>query len=246
MSRISVSCFRTLTEFAHGAADDLARRIQSAYGQHGQCRIAIPGGSTPRAAFQQLVSAEMIGRVDWGRIHVFWTDERCVPPDHPSSNFRMGRDILLSHVPIPATQINRIHGELHPEDEVRRYSMVVGDAPMDIVVLGMGSDGHTASLFPGDPEILNTDARVVKTFGPDAPHHRISLTLRTINESHTVCFWVTGKKKADRLARVFRERETGTTSSPAARVSPTGDLVWLLDEAAASKIPMIAKAGHRA
>lgn len=243
MNRVSVSRFRTLTEFARGAADDLARRIQNVCIQRGRCRIAISGGSTPRPAYQQLVRAELIGKIDWDRIHVFWTDERCVPPDHPDSNFRMASEAFLSHVSIPATQIHRMHGEARPEDEAQRYSMIIGDEPMDIVLLGMGTDGHVASLFPGNAETLHANARVIDALGPDAPHHRISLTLRTINESHTVCFWVTGKKKADRVARVFREHQTGINQSPAARVSPSGDLVWLLDEAAAAKLPAIADRG---
>jgi 6-phosphogluconolactonase len=235
--RPATRVFRDLPALVEGAVQDLMARIAAVHATRGSCRIALAGGDTPRQMYQRLAQPDLASRIDWERIEVFWSDERCVPPTDPRSNYRMACDALLSHVPVPATGVHRIDGEAVPEEAARAYEQELGREPLDLVLLGMGADGHVASLFPGRPEATERTRKVVPAQGPKPPPQRISLTLRAINEARAVCFWVANADKADRVADVFDEIESGARMLPAAQVQPaSGELLWLLDATAAGRL----------
>lgn len=218
---------------AGAAIVGLPRAIRLAIAQHGSCNLVLAGGTTPRAAYAGLVDQP----IDWTKVHAWFGDERCVPPDDAASNFKMASDALLSRVGIPAAQVHRIRGELPPHEAAAEYAALLERVRIDIVLLGVGDDGHTASLFPGSPE-LESDALVVATQSPFAPTQRVSLTLRALNSARFVVVLASGLAKAAAVADVFAERAAGRPALPAARVQPThGELTWLVDPAAAALLP---------
>jgi 6-phosphogluconolactonase len=226
--------FADQAALVRGAAEALAAAIGAAIEARGQCRLALAGGSTPRPVYQRL---SLVTSIDWSAVHVFWGDERCVGPDDPSSNYRMACDALLDHVAVPPAQVHRIEAERGGVEAAAAYARVLGAEPLDLVLLGMGDDGHTASLFPGGAEVEERAALAYAARAPVAPHERVTLTLAAINAARAVWFWVVGAGKADRLQEVFTQVASGERVLPAARVAPSsGDLVWFLDEAAAQKV----------
>ncbi|MDX1909506.1 MAG: 6-phosphogluconolactonase [Bacteroidia bacterium] len=209
--------------------------------------IAVSGGSTPRALFQALAKE---AHRDWSHIHLYWVDERCVAPDHADSNYRMTHETLLAHVPIPETNVHRMRGEAEPELEARRYSYlldeilpkVAGLPVFDFVLLGMGADGHTASIFPGNLGLFDMPADVADTcrtaVHPESGQRRVTLTGQVINHSQVIIFHVTGADKADKVKGILT-RQPGAEVYPAAHVQaahPEGKLIWYLDQAAASQL----------
>lgn len=219
---------------AGAAIAGLPRAIRLAIAQHGACNLVLAGGTTPRAAYEGLVGQP----IDWSKVHVWFGDERCVPPDHEASNFKMANDALLTKVAIPADQVHRIRGELPATDAAAEYDAHVAGVRFDIVLLGMGNDGHTASLFPGS-DALESDALVVPTESPFPPLERVSMTLRAINSARFVVVLAAGLAKAPALADVFAERASGRPRLPAARVQPThGELTWIVDPPAAALLPV--------
>jgi 6-phosphogluconolactonase len=227
----------SLAALASGAAEDLVDCIERSIGERGRCRLALAGGSTPRPVYRLLAEPNLASRIEWNRLDVFWGDERCVSPADPASNYRTVQNELLSRVPIRERNVHRIEGERPPEDAARAYSETLGEDPLDIVLLGMGDDGHTASLFPDTPGLGRHEERVIATVGPVAPIHRVSLTLRAINDAAAVRFWVSGATKAEPVGEVFRQIESGARELPAARVRPrSGRLLWIVDDAAAEKL----------
>ncbi|MCB9570508.1 MAG: 6-phosphogluconolactonase [Kofleriaceae bacterium] len=221
------------------AADAAARveaALAAAVAARGRASIALAGGSTPRPLYARLAAARA-GAIAWDRVDVYFGDERAVPPDDAASNFRMARETLLRHVPVPRDQVHRIEGERPADDAARRYAEIVAAAlPLDVVLLGMGDDGHTASLFPATAD-LDPGPPVIVTTSPVAPATRISLALGAINRARAVIFLVAGAGKAARLAEVFAQRRAGAPTLPAARVAPTdGTLTWLVDDAAAARL----------
>jgi 6-phosphogluconolactonase len=230
-------CGAFAREFRHHAKTSILR--------HGIFTVALAGGSTPRMLYEHLASDADL-RPMWKNIHVFWGDERCVGPDDKESNFRMARETLLSYVEIPEGNIHRIRGEENPESEVLRYDRelrrVLGlDADhfpqIDMIHLGMGSDGHTASLFPGD-EGLADDLRACRTaVHPATGQERISFTLRMINNARHIAVVVTGREKAAVVATVLGDPAPERLMYPAAHVRPKkGTLTWFLDAEASSAI----------
>ena len=230
----------TAEHFARSAAQHTAER--------GRFSVALAGGSTPKAAYALLASQDF-AYLDWRRIHVFWGDERCVSPDHPDSNYRMARQALLDHVSIPAENVHRLQGEIPPklaaadyEQELYAFfapkdALIPQPRTFDLVLLGMGDDGHTASLFPGSPGLQTTDHWVVAVEHNNPPPPlvtRLSLTLPAINAADQVIFLVAGAKKAVRLKQVLMP-ESGEPSLPAQLVQPiSGQLNWLIDAQAAA------------
>jgi 6-phosphogluconolactonase len=202
--------------------------------------IALSGGSTPKLLFQILAKAELDIAV-WKCVHFFWGDERCVPPDHEDSNYRMTKTLLLDHVPILEPNIHRIMGERMPEEEAIRYQgEIEGHVPFrdgwpafDLIMLGMGDDGHTASIFPDRMELLDSGDICAVAAHPASGQKRISLTGKVINNADQVVFLVTGANKSTVIASILR-REGNWQSYPAAHIDPVGPLYWYLDEAAAN------------
>lgn len=220
---------------AEAAARFVASSIQSAISSSGKCRIALAGGSTPRLMFERLSEPDLASEIDWPNVHVFFGDERMVDPNDAFSNYRMAREALFERVPIVLDHVHRMEGELEPTLAAEKYAAELGTDPLDVVLLGMGDDGHVASLFPGSTELLRTDRTVLTSRAPAVPYNRLTIALPVINASRVVVLVVTGEGKAARVAQVFQERATGAARLPAARVAPRrGELHWFLDAAARS------------
>ncbi|MEM9382500.1 MAG: NADP-dependent phosphogluconate dehydrogenase [Planctomycetota bacterium] len=230
---------------ADGAVDALAARVahlaHAAIEARGTFRVALAGGSTPARLHAALAATDAIDAALWARFEVFFGDERCVPADAPESNARMAREALLDRVPIPAERVHAIDGTAAPEDAARAYHEALGDAPLDLVLLGMGDDGHTASLFPGGAELDARDARAVASRSPKAPHDRVTLTLPAIESAREVAFLALGGSKREALKRVLdgSRDPVGEATLPAARIrSSAGRVRWFVDrDAAPAEVP---------
>jgi len=215
-----------------------ARAIQS----RGYFCAALSGGSTPRATYTLLASKGYSSQVHWPAVHLFWGDERCVPPNHPDSDFRMAKEALLDDVPIPPGNIHRIQGELDPvlaassyEKELRAFFGTTLPR-IDLIFLGLGEDGHTASLFPGSAAIHEQVSWVMSVEHQQPPPPlvpRVTLTPPVLNAAAAVAFLVTGSAKAERVEQILH-RPLQPEVLPAQVVQPTnGDLFWFLDHDAA-------------
>lgn len=209
-----------------------------------QITVALSGGTTPKSLFDYWSSLPE-GEIDWAKIKFFWGDERCVHPEDSESNFKMTKEHLFDNIDIPKDNIFRIRGENNPAEEAKRYSEVLNSeleqqngAPVfDIVILGMGDDGHTASIFPHEIELWNNDNNCVTATHPISGQIRISLTGKIINAAKNVVFLVTGKNKAEKVKEVIEQPQLAEKKYPAALVQPDSDnLYWYLDEAAADMI----------
>lgn len=223
---------------------DLAARNISAKGTFS---LALAGGSTPRDAYQLLASETYLPRLDWKKTTIFWSDERCVPPDHPRSNFRMAKYALLNHVPIPDNQIVRMQGELSPQVAADAYEQILrkyfaanniadhAKPGLDLVLLGLGTDGHTASLFPSTRALKETERWVMPNEVPNQPELRLTFTYPLINQACTVVFLVSGSAKAAVLKKVIEGIQVDIEQYPATGIKPgEGKLFWLIDAGAAS------------
>lgn len=230
--------FPDISALFAAAADRVTTLVREVVVARGQVRLALAGGTTPGKLYSMLATSPWRDRVPWQRIEVFWGDERCVPPDDPTSNYRMAHDVLLAHVPVAPAQVHRMRGEIDPARAVEEYAAVLGTGPLDLALLGMGSDGHTASLFPDTPNLETEQRKVAATRSPVAPFERISLTLPVFNGARAVVFLVTGREKAPRVAEVFGQTPAERGRLPAALVRPlSGSCEWFLDEAAAAALP---------
>jgi 6-phosphogluconolactonase len=239
-----IRIFKDMETLSLAAADLFAERAAESIAERGRFLVALNGGGTPSRLFQ-LLATDYREKIDWGHIHVFWGDERCVPPGDAGSSYGRAWDAFLSHVPIPGTNIHRVKGELEPVEASRDYALTLsGFAPppfefprFDLVYLGMGEDGHTASLFPGSPVDVTEPTLPVIAHYQDRPANRVTVTQIVFNQARTVAFMVTGEKKAVTLAEVLGDRYNPELL-PAQRISPkAGDLIWLVDEDAAGKLP---------
>ncbi|MBU2976339.1 MULTISPECIES: 6-phosphogluconolactonase [unclassified Zobellia] len=205
--------------------------------------VALSGGSTPKIVFDVL--AEKFGAsIDWKLVHFYWGDERCVLPTDDESNYKMTVEHLLSKIDIPEGNIHRVEGENDPEKEAERYAQVLknelpaknGFPQFDLVILGMGDDGHTASIFPHEIELWDSENLCAVAVHPDSGQKRVTITGNVINHSKTVAFLVTGASKEEKVGEIIN-KEGSYTAYPANLVAPTtGDLLWFLDKAAAAKI----------
>jgi 6-phosphogluconolactonase len=233
---------------AAAAADYIASAVSAAAEAGGVARIAISGGSTPRATFALLADkdAPYFARVPWDKLQLFWVDERCVPPTDKDSNYRMTNEAMLSHVPLPAEQIHRMEGELDPQLAASRYEATLRTAfrlegaelpAFDLVLLGMGDDGHTASLFPHTQALHETERLVVANHVLQKETWRITLTKPVINHGREVAFLIEGAGKSQVLHDVFLG-PYDPESKPSQLIRPAnGRLTLLLDAAAAAKLP---------
>lgn len=205
--------------------------------QQGICRLALAGGNTPRPIYERLAQADYIKGIDWSRVHFFWGDERCVAADDPKSNYNMAHKAWLSHLPLANdSNIHRIPAELGGPEAAWRYAEILGNEPLHLILLGMGNDGHIASLFP-DSKNINGDKTVIATQSPIAPAERVSLSLKPINQASEIYLIVAGNDKSQRLAQVLLQIEQQQQQLPAARLQPeAGQLFWLCDSDALQHI----------
>jgi 6-phosphogluconolactonase len=240
----TVRTFKNLEALSQAAAEIFIRTATEASKRQERFLVAISGGSTPDKTYILLASPAYRSQVDWSRVFVFWADERCVPPDQPGSNFAGARQALLGHVPIPEENVLRIRGELPPEKAAANYARTLekfAASPLswprfDLVLLGLGEDGHTASLFPGSPLESTTPTMVVKADYQDRPAHRVTLSPQVFNAARQVVFLVSGEGKARALAIVL-EGEQRPLEFPAQRIRPeNGQVVWLVDQPASRKL----------
>jgi 6-phosphogluconolactonase len=220
--------------FAAEAADFILNQAHKAIGQRNEFRIALSGGNTPRSVYGRLATAG--GDLPWERFCITFSDERCVPPDDPQSNYRMARETLFVPAAVPEKSIMRMRGEIDPQIAARQYEDDL-DAlgaqrhePIyrhDLILLGLGEDGHTASLFPGTAGVEETKRRVIANFVPKLNSWRLTFTFPLINHARHVCFLVDATKHKDLIERVL----DGDPNLPAARVNTSaGELTWILGQ----------------
>jgi 6-phosphogluconolactonase len=231
---------KVLPDPAAVAAEGAERFVNSAaetIADHGVFSVALSGGNTPKAMFQLLASEPYRSQVDWEKVEVFFGDERCVPPDSDQSNYRMANETLLKNVPIPAVNVHRMRGEIDPNEAAIEYGRMLkekfGEGGLDLVLLGMGPDGHTASLFPGTEAIHETKHRCVANYVEKMKSWRVTITAPFINQARKVLFLVEGVDKAEKVAEVL-EGPRDPERLPSQLIQPAdGKLVWILDSAAA-------------
>lgn len=237
---LSVHVHKDPAAMAERAAHILTAACEEAVAERGTFKIAISGGNTPIPLFQLLAKPDWADRLPWDKITFFWVDERCVGPDHPDSNYGLARRELLSHV--PATHFFRMRGELDPVEASTRYEQQIrndfnigpNELPrFDFMLLGMGEDGHTASLFPDTPALVEQKRLVIDQYIPLRKADRLTLTLPVINNARCCMFIVTGKEKHAVLSKALNLLDEPTL--PAQLVRPRiGELIWVVDEAAAT------------
>ena len=229
----------TIEEASQTNARFVADLAQQCVAAQGRFTIALSGGSTPRVLYQLLASRPLADGMAWDRWQVFWSDERCVPPDHLDSNYRMAREELLDHVAIPDTNVHRMRGEDDPREAARAYEAIVlkvlqSPVPsFDLILLGIGDDGHTASLFPGSQALQEQDRLVADNWAPQVGAHRLTFTLPLLNAAKAIAFLDTDESKAEVLRRVL-EPKSGEEDLPASLVRPgQGTVHWFLTDKAA-------------
>jgi 6-phosphogluconolactonase len=235
-----IEVFADADALAAGAAEALVDAVRSTVGPF---RVALSGGNTPRALFALLAdeSAPFRARVPWDRLHFFWSDERCVPPTDRESNFKAADDALLTRAPIRREQVHRIPAELpDPEEAARRYEETLkaefGGAPVfDLIYLGLGPDGHTASLFPETKAVAEEKKLVAANYVAEKKAYRVTFTFPIINAAKAVHFLVAGPDKAETARQVLNEAPSA--ARPASLVRPAhGNVLWFLDQAAARRL----------
>lgn len=236
----NVEIFPDTRGLARASAESIVTLSSEAIAAWGRFSIGLSGGSTPRTLFQLLASDDFASRIDWGNMYIFWGDERCVPPDHADSNYHMTRETLLDHVPLPEDNIYRMQGERDPAEAAAAYEETLraffgSDAlpRFDLLLQGMGDDGHTASLFPGTAALRERERWVVANYVEKLDSWRITLTVPMINAAANVIFLVAGENKAEALRAVLQGPRQPELY-PSQFVQPeNGRLRWLVDAAAA-------------
>jgi 6-phosphogluconolactonase len=236
---------RDAAELSRKAAEQFIALAGEASSRFGRFAVALSGGSTPKALYSLLASPEYKTRLDWDRVHLFWGDERCVSPDHQDSNYRMVREALLGKIDLPDGNIHRMAGERDPaaaaidyENELRAFFQSMGNATprFDLILLGIGEDGHTASLFPGSTALNEQERLVATTYVERLKGHRLTLTLPVINAAAQVTFLVAGQSKATIIKEILGKGPF-RGNYPAAHVAPSsGRLAWLVTADAAPAI----------
>lgn len=232
---MEIRIFDTPYETARAFAEYMLEMHQ----KNGKLNIALSGGSTPKILFD-LLANEFQNDFRWDQINFYWGDERCVPPTDDESNYKMTWEHLLCKVDIPEKNVHRIKGEEEPSEEAQRYDNLIennlpseDDNPVfDIVLLGMGTDGHTASIFPHEIELLDSTANCEVATHPDSGQKRITLTGPVINQAKAICFLVTGDNKKEKIDQIIQGTELAK-NYPAFHINAKkGELIWFIDEAA--------------
>jgi 6-phosphogluconolactonase len=236
--------FDDLDSLSRGALEQLLQILEGAVAQRGRFVISLSGGHTPAEMYSLWAQEPFRQRTSWDRVHIFWGDERYVPSADPLSNYRMTRETLISHVPIPPGNVHPVPTDLpRPEAAAEAYESELrkffgSDSPaFDLQLLGLGPEGHTASLFPHSPALEEKTRWVMAVEAPAKPSSRLTLTLPVINRARNTFFLAAGKDKREILAALHGEADTGESQYPAARVRPSGPVVWFLDKAAAIDLP---------
>ena len=236
----TVRIFKDAVELSRAAADLFVTLAVQSIRERGRFLVALSGGSTPMALYRLLAREP----IDWTRIHVFWGDERLVPPEDPENSYGQAWEALLKHIPIPTENIHRVASELDPVAAARDYASILREfaAPpldwprFDLVLLGLGEDGHTASLFPGSPVDATEPVIAVTAQYQGRPARRVTLTPLVFNAARQVIFLVTGANKAVTLRGVFDDYNS-SEQIPAKRIQPAdGQVTWLVDKAAGKEI----------
>jgi 6-phosphogluconolactonase len=240
--RGDIEIFETAEAAAAGGAELVIAAARDAIATRGRFSVALSGGSSPLPLFRHLAEVAPRCGLDWSNVHVFWADERCVPPDHPESNFRLAEELFLSKLPTPGAVIHRVAGELLPDEAARRYEAELAalfpdeEIPVfDLLLLGVGIDGHTASLFPGVDLESFSPRNAVAVYVHKLQSSRITLTLPVLISARRIVFFVMGAAKAEIVGEILGG--SGEAHYPAARVAASENYVsWLLDREAASRI----------
>ncbi len=224
------------------AAIEFQTRSHAAIKDHGHFAVALCGGNTPKAMLKLLSGTDFAEDINWSSVHVFWGDERCVPPDNANSNYGMAAAALLSKVSLPSENIHRMHGEFEPHEGAIEYNQQLraffaGPTAFDVTFLGLGNDGHTASLFPHTAALAVVDELCTENLVEEqvASPWRLTLTYPALNASRAVFFLVEGPSKANIVAEVI-DGPQDVQRLPSQGIMPAGSLTWLLDKAAASKL----------
>ncbi len=232
--------FTDAEALSRGAAALFVHLAERAVATRGRFVVALSGGGTPRRSYELLAEPAFAARVAWPLVHVFWGDERCVPLDDPLSNARLAREAWLDQVPIPAAQVHPIGCQANPADAARQYEDELrhffrgGPPRFDLVFLGLGENGHTASLFPGSAALAEQERWAVEVYVPDQDLYRVTLTLPVINGAAVVAFLVAGAAKAQVLSQVL-DGPRDPQRLPAQLVNPrSGERRWLVDREAAA------------
>ena len=235
---MNVETYEGPQELAEAAARAFVEGAARAISERGRLAVALAGGSTPKATYGVL-ARDHAKDVDWPNVHVFFGDERTVPPEHEDSNYRMAWEALLDHIPVGS--VHRMRGELPPDEAAASYEEDLkeffAEVPpvLDFVMLGIGDDGHTASLFPETPALGVTDRLVIANPVPKLDTTRLTLTVPVLNAAREVCFLVAGAGKAEALAEIM-EGEADPCQYPAKLVRPPGGPAWMVDRAAAGAL----------
>lgn len=214
------------------AATWITGLIEQTTHRRGHCDVALTGGATPRPVYERMAISALADRVVWNRVAVFFGDERGVPPDHPDSNYRMAYEVLLRHVPLPPTSVHRMEAERADRDAAARAYERLLPARLDVLLLGMGADGHTASLFPHSPALRERTRRVVPVSGPEPSPARITITPPVIESADAVVVLVAGAEKAATVARALE----GAYAPDELPIQLALRGTWLIDHAAAREL----------
>ena len=239
-----IAIYPDIDTLSREAAQYIVRLASESIVMHGRFTIALSGGSTPRKLYSLLGSEPYRSQIDWALVEIFWSDERCVPPDSEDSNYRMARETLLSNIPIAAKQVHRMPAD-QPDRDVasQAYTLELqgtfgtdGIPRFDLIQLGMGPEGHTASLFPHQPSLHEQQRLVMPVITPKPPPPRLTFTAPLLNAARHILFLVTGADKSDAVHAVL-EGEYNPDEYPAQIVRPKdGEVTWMLDTAAAEKL----------
>lgn len=241
MSLPEIKVFPDPDAVALEAAERFIVAASQAISENGTFSVALAGGSTPKAMFEHLAQEPLRSQVKWDAVEIYFGDERCVPPEHPESNYGMANATLLSKVPIAPEKIHRMRGEIEPNEAAKEYGLLLkknfaDSKGIDLVLLGMGDDGHTLSLFPGTAAVNEREHRVVANYAEHSTtgkSWRITMTAPFVNRSGAILVCVTGAKKAARVAEVL-EGPRDPQRLPIQLIEPAaGNMTWLLDNAAA-------------
>lgn len=239
-----VRIFENLDVLSRAAAEGFVETSARAITDRGRFLVALSGGETPLTFYRLLAQSPTREQIDWRFLHAFWGDERCVPPEDVENSYRQVHEALLAHVPIPSGNVHRIQSDLPPQVAAEAYASVLqqfSTPPLewprfDLVLLGMGTDGHTASIFPGSPISATSPTLAVTGKYLDRPSQRVTLTPLVLNSARLIIFLVSGEGKREVLANVL-SGNLRPDLLPAQRIQPTdGELIWMVDRAAASQL----------